>query len=168
MHRHPGVMHRTCNDQTPSPPPAWEPVESANDRSPLAGVAVTPRRSHSDRGIGAQHQGLGEKQMLAKKVLLAAASCFTFGVAAAHEAIQHSGVLKLDMLACTHIEDTENLVNFTPTDQFPTSRSFLAAVQEMHRCVWWHKGDRVMMTVQAYYGAKHVVAAQRSPDTRYF
>lgn len=106
--------------------------------------------------------------MLAKTILLAAASCLTFATAAAHEAIQYNGVLKLDTLACTHLDDAESLVNFTPTDQFPTLRSFLAAVQETDRCVWWHRGDRVIISVQAYYGAKHVVAAQRPPDTHYF
>ncbi len=106
--------------------------------------------------------------MFAKKIFLAAASCFSFATAAAQEAIQYNGVLKVDTLACIHLDDAENLINFTPTDQFSTSRSFLAAVQETDRCVWWHKGDRVIISVQAYYGVKHVVAAQRPPDAHYF
>jgi hypothetical protein len=81
---------------------------------------------------------------------------------------EYDGVMKLDQLACIHPDDAENLIHFIPTDKFPTFRSFLLGMQETERCVWWRKGDKLIVSSSwNYYGAEHVVAARRPPDQKY-
>lgn len=75
--------------------------------------------------------------------------------------------MKLDQLVCAHADDAENLVHFIPTNQLPTFRSFVIGMQETERCVWWRKGDKVIISRRTYYGAEDVVAVRRAPHTRY-
>jgi hypothetical protein len=86
---------------------------------------------------------------------------------AAHAGEQYDGRMKSNHLACIDLEDAENLIHFAPTQQFPNFKSFLLGMQESQRCLWWRKGDELIVSGRNIPGGEDVVAARRPPDSRY-
>src|SRR5260221_9957846 len=50
--------------------------------------------------------------------------------------------------------------------EFPDFKTFLHAMLVTGRCVWWHKGDKIVVS-RKDYGDDDVVAARQAADTRY-
>lgn len=78
----------------------------------------------------------------------------------------YEGMVNQDHLACIDRADAVRFVHFYRSDEFPTFETFLLKMQETGRCVWWRKGDKVIVS-KRNYGDDVTVAARQAASSQY-
>ena len=68
-----------------------------------------------------------------------------------------------DHLACYERSDSVRFIRFEKSDAFPDAQSLQEDMEKSGRCVWWRKGDKVVVS-EFDNGDGLTVAAQKPPD----
>jgi hypothetical protein len=78
-----------------------------------------------------------------KRILLAAAILFAASPV-------HAEVVSKEKLACIHIKDAKRLADFYSTPDAPNFSLFIFGGTLSGDCVWWQKGDKVIVSPKDY------------------
>jgi hypothetical protein len=71
-----------------------------------------------------------------------------------------------DHLACFDRADSVRFIHFERSTAFPDEQSLQAEMEKSGRCVWWRKGDKVVVS-EFDNGDGVTVAAQKPPERKF-
>lgn len=94
-----------------------------------------------------------------KRMIAAALLLLTSGAAMA-QAVEPNSTVSREKLACIHLDDAKRLVDFYSTAEAPSFRIFIFAITVNGRCVWWQKGDKIIVSPKDHGG--DIVAARQA------
>jgi hypothetical protein len=79
-------------------------------------------------------------------MIIALALLVSSGVANAEDTVSK------EKLACIKLDHAKRLVDFYSTPDAPSFRTFLFGVTVSGNCVWWQKGDKIIVSPKDYGG----------------